>query len=269
MAPSLSRRSPWAASTSSRPTTSTPRSPGRRRPPPPSGSRSRFGPSATQSPDHVRDGDATPTLEESEVGRIFREESGRSVATLVRVFGDIDVAEDAVQEAFAVALRKWPDEGLPPNPGGWITTTARNRAIDRLRRESRRRELLSEVALLSSDHDDRSLWEEEEPVADDRLRLMFTCCHPTLSTDAQVALTLRLLGGLPTAEVARSFLVSETAMAQRLARAKRKIKAARIPYRVPEDHELPGRLRAVLAVVYLVYNAGLSNTPESALCSEA
>jgi RNA polymerase sigma-70 factor, ECF subfamily len=217
----------------------------------------------------VREVDAAPKLEEAEVGRIFREESGRSVATLVRVFADIDVAEDAVQEAFAVALRKWPDEGLPPNPGGWITTTARNRAIDRLRRESRRRELLNEVAVLSPDHDDFRVCEEEEPVPDDRLRLMFTCCHPALATDAQVALTLRLLGGLSTAEVARSFLVSEPAMAQRLARAKRKIKAARIPYRVPENHELPGRLRAVLATVYLVYNAGSSGSAEPSLCSEA
>jgi len=217
----------------------------------------------------VREVDAAPKLEEAEVGRIFREESGRSVATLVRVFADFDVAEDAVQEAFAVALRKWPDEGLPPNPGGWITTTARNRAIDRLRRESRRRELLSEVAVLSSDHDDFRVCEEEEPVPDDRLRLMFTCCHPALATDAQVALTLRLLCGLSTAEVARSFLVSEPAMAQRLARAKRKIKAARIPYRVPENHELPGRLRAVLATVYLVYNAGSSGSAEPSLCSEA
>src|SRR2546428_12816472 len=220
-------------------------------------------------PHSARDANAASELGEAEVGRVFREEPGRSVAALVRVFGDLDVAEDAVQEAFAVALRKWPDEGLPPNPGGWITTTARNRAIDRLRRESRGRELLSEVAVLSPDRDDRGPCEEEEPVPDDRLRLMFTCCHPSLSTDAQVALTLRLLGGLSTAEVARSFLVSETAMAQRLARAKRKIKAARIPYRVPEDHELPGRLRAVLATVYLVYNAGSSGSAEPSLCSEA
>jgi len=222
-----------------------------------------------RSPDSARDFDAPPKPDEARVGRIFREESGRSVASLVRVFADIDVAEDAVQEAFAVALRKWPDEGLPPNPGGWITTTARNRAIDRLRRESRRRELLSEVAVLSPGRDDRGVCEEDEPVPDDRLRLMFTCCHPSLATDAQVALTLRLLGGLSTAEVARSFLVSETAMAQRLARAKRKIKAARVPYRVPEDHELPGRLRAVLSTVYLVYNAGSSGAAEPSLCSEA
>jgi RNA polymerase sigma-70 factor (ECF subfamily) len=216
----------------------------------------------------VRDIDA-PKLE-AEVGRIFREESGRSVAALIRVFGDIDVAEDAVQEAFAVALRKWPSDGLPPNPGGWITTTARNRAIDRLPREARGRELLGEVALLSPGNDDSGMPEEVGPVQDDRLRLIFTCCHPALATEAQVALTLRLLGGLSTQEVARSFLVAEPAMAQRLARAKRKIKAAaRIPYRVPEGHELPDRLRPVLAVVYLVYNAGLSSPAEPGLCSEA
>jgi len=217
----------------------------------------------------VGDVAAARKLDEAEVGRIFREESGRSVAALIRVFGDIDVAEDAVQEAFAVALRKWPGEGLPPNPGGWITTTARNRAIDRLRRESRGRELLSEVAVLSPGNDDPGAPEKEGPVQDDRLRLIFTCCHPALSMEAQVALTLRLLGGLSTKEVARSFLVAEPTMAQRLARAKRKIKAARIPYRIPEQHELPERLRPVLAVVYLVYNAGLTSPAEPGLCPEA
>ena len=191
------------------------------------------------------------------------------MAVLIRAFGDIDVAEDAVQDAFAVALHKWPRDGLPPNPGGWITTTARNRAIDRLRRESRRRELLSEASLLSPGHDDPGIPEEVGPVQDDRLRLIFTCCHPALSTEAQVALTLRLLGGLTTKEVARSFLVAEPTMAQRLARAKRKIKAARIPYRVPDGHELPDRLRPVLAVVYLVYNAGLTSPSEPSLCLEA
>jgi RNA polymerase sigma-70 factor, ECF subfamily len=210
-----------------------------------------------------------PLVDKALIGWLFREESGRSVATLIRVFGDIDLAEDAVQEAFAVALRKRPVEGLPPTPGGWITTTARNRAIDRLRRESRGRELLSEVAVLSPGNDDPGMPEEVEPVHDDRLRLIFTCCHPALSTEAQVALTLRLLGGLSTKEVARSFLVAEPTMAQRLVRAQRKIKAARIPYRVPEDHELSDRLGPVLAVVYLVYNAGLSSPAEPGLCSEA
>ncbi|WP_405889414.1 RNA polymerase sigma factor [Streptomyces sp. NBC_00133] len=208
-------------------------------------------------------------VDEAAVGRIFREESGRSVAALIRVFGDIDVAEDAVQEAFAVALRTWPGSGLPPNPGGWITTTARRRAIDRLRHESRERQLLGEAAVLSPGNDDYGTLEEAGPVQDDRLRLIFTCCHPALSTEAQVALTLRLLGGLSTAEVARSFLLAEPTMAQRLVRAKHKIKAARIPYRVPEDHELPDRLPPVLAVVYLVYNAGLTGLAERGLCSEA
>jgi RNA polymerase sigma-70 factor (ECF subfamily) len=220
-------------------------------------------------PDGVRAAGAAAGSGEAEVGRIFREESGRSVAALIRVFGDIDVAEDAVQEAFAIALAKWPGDGLPPKPGGWITTTARNRAVDRLRRESRGRELLSEVAVLSPGNDDPGIPREAVPVEDDRLRLIFTCCHPALSTEAQVALTLRLLGGLSTSEVARSFLVTEQTMAVRLVRAKRKIKAARIPYRVPQDRELPGRLRPVLAVVYLIYTAGLTSPAGPGLCSEA
>jgi len=219
----------------------------------------------------VGDGGAPATLDQAEVARIFREESGRSVATLIRVVGDIDLAEDAVQEAFAVALRKWPAEGLPPNPGGWITTTARNRALDRLRRESRGRELLSQVAVLLPGDHEPDMAEEVGvgAVQDDRLRLIFTCCHPALSTEAQVALTLRLLGGLSTTQVARSFLVAEPTMARRLVRAKHKIKAARIPYRVPQAHELPDRLRPVLAVLYLVYTAGLTGPADPGLCAEA
>jgi RNA polymerase sigma-70 factor, ECF subfamily len=204
-------------------------------------------------------------VDDALIGRIFREESGRSVATLIRIFGDIDLAEDAVQEAFALALRKWPADGLPPNPGGWITTTARNRAIDHLRRESRGLELLGQVAEVA----DEQMGEEAGPMQDDRLRLIFTCCHPALSTEAQIALTLRLLGGLTTAGVARAFLVAEPAMAKRLVRAKHKIKAAHIPYRVPTEAELPERLRPVLAVLYLTYNAGTEGPSGDVLRHEA
>lgn len=179
-----------------------------------------------------------PSLEEAEIGRIFREEFGRSLAALIRVFGDVDLAEDAVQGAFEVALARWPADGLPPNPGGWITTTARNRAIDRLRRESRGRELLKEAAMLSDDHHSEPA-EELVTVEDERLRLIFMCCHPALSQEAQVALTLRLLGGLSTGEVARAFLAAESAMAQRVVRAKRKIKAAGSPTACPTSTSSP------------------------------
>ncbi|MDJ0952139.1 MAG: RNA polymerase sigma factor [Acidimicrobiia bacterium] len=201
-----------------------------------------------------------------EVERTFRDAHGQAVATLVRVFGDIDLAEDAVQDAFVVASERWPRDGLPPNPAGWIVTTARRRAIDVLRRAERGDQLNVELAIGAAGD---SYPSEEEILQDDQLRLMFTCCHPSLRTEHQVALTLRLLGGLTVEEVAQSFLVSEHAMAKRLVRAKYKIKAARIPYRVPTGAELPDRLRAVLSVVYLIYNTGADGEGRDALRADA
>ncbi len=216
-------------------------------------------------------GAVAPDCEATEVERVFREAYGQAVATLVRMFGDITLAEDAVQDAFVVASDRWKEAGIPPNPAGWIITTARNRAIDSLRRSAKGRELheqlgAGEATLLEADG---GYGEVDGPVRDDQLRLMFTCCHPALREEHQVALTLRLLGGLSVDEVAGAFLVTETAMAKRLVRAKYKIKAARIPYRVPEVDDLPVRLRSVLSVLYLIYNAGANDQERAPLRQES
>jgi RNA polymerase sigma-70 factor (ECF subfamily) len=200
-----------------------------------------------------------------DLSSVFRAEHGRVVASLARRFGDLDLAEDATGEALLVAAERWPTDGVPPNPGGWLTTVAANKALDRIRRERRREDKYAEVARMDQSRGDDSPTAPTGPVEDDRLRLVFTCCHPALAPENRVALTLRLLGGLTVAEIAAAFLVPETTMAQRITRSKQKIRNAHIPYRIPRAEDLPSRLGAVLAVLYLVFNEGYLGSSGEAL----